>query len=119
MSAGRLMGLDGVHDVISHSLAVWTMEILRIEAVGHTRRWVSRSRRFFLLDTRFRGQDKNVSTRREYRSLHRGHGGGEAPDRLNLWSPRCHSPRGSPRRDWTRSGRSFPVRITTVGPSAW
>lgn len=49
------------------------------------------------LDTRFRGQEEAVFTGLEYRSLHRGHGGMEAPDKLNLWSPGCHSPGGWPR----------------------
>lgn len=72
MSAGSLTRLDGSRCNLT-TLTISTMEILRIETVGHTRH--VGFHKVFLLDTRFRGQEENVSTGLEYRSLHRGHGG--------------------------------------------
>lgn len=45
MNAGRLTRLDGSRCNLT-TLSIWTMEILRIEAVGHTR-WMGFHKFFF------------------------------------------------------------------------
>lgn len=85
-------------DAISPHWAIWTMQILRIEAVGHTRH-VGFHKFFSPRHPAPRPGTKRVhgaGIHHGYRSAHRGHGGLEAPDKLNLWSPVVTGPEVRP-----------------------